>query len=123
MKNPRRRGDEYEKHVRDMLIIRPDTGWVNHSVDEQRTLYEIFKSVSGSGSTPIHKGDLKSESYLVQAKRTDKKSFTIKLEDLRKAEMEAMNIGRDVIFIIGFYSNDRVTDEWVLMPKSSVGKI
>lgn len=95
MRNPRNKGNEYEKYL---------------SQDGVRV-------VKGSGSSAEKKGDLKSETHLIQAKRTDKRSFTVKLDDLRKAEKEAMNLGRKPLFIVGFYAENKVTDEWVFMPK------
>lgn len=116
MKNPRRAGDAYEKHLEGTIthvsIWDHETkGWIT------KPMGEVFSLVSGSGSSYEKKGDLKSESYLLQAKRTDKKSFTVKLDDLRKAEREAMNLGKKPLFVVGFYAGDRVTDEWVFFPK------
>ena len=140
MRRPRRDGDRYEKHLEDSLLkvrIRPvlqdDMGVISTHIrvwDKGASTYvtkpleeESFKRVKGSGSSAEKKGDLKSENYLVQAKRTDKKSFTVKLDDLRKAEREAMNLGKKPLFIVGFYENDRVVDEWVFVPKWTLGEM
>jgi hypothetical protein len=49
----------------------------------------VAKSVKGrptiaSGQTPIDKGDVKSEQVRIECKYTDKKSYSLKAEDLRK---------------------------------------
>lgn len=113
MKNPRRAGDRYEKHL-ETPKANVDLFVYQGPLDK---FGEVFERVSGSGSSAEKKGDLKSESYLLQAKRTDKKSFMVKLDDLRKAEREAMNLGKKPLFVVGFYAGDRVTDEWVFFPK------
>ena len=98
MRSPRRDGDRYEKYIR---TTDPET-----------------QIVRGSGSSAEKKGDLKKGNrYLIQAKRTNMASFTVKLSDLVKAEKEAMNLGRVPLFYIGFYNSDRVTDEWVMIPR------
>mgnify|MGYP001582414030 CR=1 FL=1 len=124
MQNPRNRGNSYEKHLMSTIRVWDDesstyiTKPVRIFPPTRGVIFdEVFLPVRGSGSSAEKKGDLKSESYLVQAKRTDKKSFTVKLDDLRKAEKEAMNLGKKPLFMVGFYSENKVTDEWVLMPK------
>jgi len=42
------------------------------------------KQTIASGQTPIDKGDVRSESVRVECKYTDKKSFSLKAEDLKK---------------------------------------
>lgn len=126
MRKPRRDGDRYEKYLEGEFVIPShiriwdaDTGAFVQAVSASPA--EIARRVSGSGSSVEKKGDLKSENYLIQAKRTDKESFTVKLDDLRQAEREAMNLGKKPLFIVGFYENDRVVDEWVFMPKWMFG--
>jgi hypothetical protein len=47
-----------------------------------------------SGATPFLKGDVSFEDYLVEAKRTDKKSMTIQEEWLQKIFEEAVSTGK-----------------------------
>lgn len=137
MRKPRRDGDRYEKHLEGPMFTPPVPATHIIVWDDESSTYvtkplavsegeafrdllmtgESFQRVKGSGSSAEKKGDLKSESFLLQAKSTVKKSFTVKLDDLRKAEREAMNLGKKPLFVVGFYENDRVTDEWVLIPK------
>lgn len=119
MRKPRRDGDKFEKHLEGEFVVATHVRIWNPTTDTYITapITEEFRRIAGSGSSAEKKGDLKSENYLMQAKRTDKKSFTVKLDDLRKAEREAMNLGKKPLFIVGFYENDRVVDEWVFMPK------
>ena len=124
MRKPRRDGDAYEKYLEKTMAISHDRVHFERDLDEFKDYLihgESFRVVKGSGSSAEKKGDLKSENYLIQAKRTDKKSFTVKLDDLRKAEREAMNLGKKPLFIVGFYENDRVIDEWIFMPKWTFG--
>lgn len=52
----------------------------------------------GSGSGPYNRGDVKSEHYLIEYKRTDKKSITIKQGDLALHRLRALNTGRTPFF-------------------------
>lgn len=71
--------------------------------------------VSGSGSGLV-KGDVKVGKFLIQAKRTDGKSFSVKESNLNQAEREAMNQGRLPAFAIGFWKEDTVSSDWVAVP-------
>ena len=52
---------------------------------EKRVSKELgARQTIASGQTPIDKGDVRSEKVRVECKYTDKKSFSMKAEDLRK---------------------------------------
>jgi len=42
-----------------------------------------------SGAIPMHKGDVRTPTYIIEAKRTDKKQMTLKEEWLSKISKEA----------------------------------
>lgn len=87
-------GDEYEEHLAKELG---------------------GELVPGSGSAK-RKGDIRLGKFLIQAKRTNKRSFILKRADLGKAEKEAMNMGNIPAFIVGFYEEDRPVEQWVAVP-------
>lgn len=62
-KSTRRQADKQERRV-------------SRNLDARQTI--------ASGQTPIDKGDVRSERVRVECKYTDKKSFSLKAEDLRK---------------------------------------
>lgn len=55
------------------------------------------KKVSNSGATAFNKGDVTTDSFLIEAKTciSDKKSFSIKKEWLEKNKEEAFAMGKD----------------------------
>ena len=48
----------------------------------------------GSGSGWLHRNDVRSEQFLIENKRTDKKSITIKGDDLRSLRINATRLDR-----------------------------
>jgi len=66
----------------------------------------------GSGSGWRRQNDVRSEGKLHEAKRTDKKSIIIKLEDLEKVRRNALLEGTDPVFHIEI-GNRR----WVCIPE------
>lgn len=56
----------------------------------------------GSGNGWVHKNDVRTDVLSIEAKYTDKKQYTLKLDDLHTAEKIALVDGRDVIFLISF---------------------
>lgn len=57
----------------------------------------------GSGNGWVTKNDVKADDVSVEMKYTDKKSFSLKAEDLRTAEKNALlDGGREFAFIVGF---------------------
>lgn len=63
------------------------------------------KTMAASGAFWSHKGDVRSDLYLVEHKYTSKKSFTIKSEVLEKISTEAILDGRTPVF--AFHLNGR----------------
>lgn len=78
--------------------------------------------VSGSGAGWVTKNDVKTDDLSVEYKYTDKKSYSLKYEDLLKAEKNALlDSGRSFAFIVGFGklfgSNLRIEREFVVIPR------
>lgn len=74
---------------------------------EKRIAGDIGGRVTpGSGNGWVRKNDVRSSRYSVEAKYTSAKQFTLKLEDLLKAEKYAMADGRDMLFCIEMGGRD-----------------
>ncbi len=55
----------------------------------------------GSGSGWVTKNDVKNSRFSIEAKTTDKKSYSLKLDDLLKAERQAwQDSGRESAFVV-----------------------
>lgn len=68
-------------------------------LQELRTAKELGGDlVSGSGNQWHSKGDVKAKRYLVECKRTDKKSYSLKAEDLEKLRVQAHKAGKNPLF-------------------------
>lgn len=65
----------------------------------------------GSGNGIYRKNDVRTEDLSVEYKRTDKKQYTLKLEDLTKAERYALLDGRDMLFGLEIGKRD-----WIILP-------
>jgi hypothetical protein len=74
---------------------------------------EITIPLSGAGRL---KEDTKTEKYLRQKKLTTKASYSIKLEDLKKLEREALMVSRLPQFVLAFDTGGRL-EEYVLLRK------
>jgi len=90
---------------------------------EQRLAKKLKGRVTpGSGSTPVlkFKGDVVNELYVVEAKSTKDKSYSLKLEDLRKVVRYAFQQNKLPAFQIQFEDGKagNILDikEWVLIP-------
>lgn len=59
---------------------------------------------SGSGNTDGHKNDVRTERESIEFKTTRQKSWSLKLEDLRTAEKNALLEGREALMGIDFLS-------------------
>lgn len=57
---------------------------------------------AGSGNGWVRKADVRSLRYLIEAKWTAKRSFTLKLQELRTLEHQAVIEGREPAFCIEF---------------------
>ena len=68
---------------------------------EKRLALDIGgKTVSGSGSKWTAKGDAKSVKFLVEAKETEKESYSLKKQIFEKIYMEALKEGREPVMQI-----------------------
>lgn len=66
------------------------------------------RRVSGSGSGWATKNDIKNDLVSVEMKYTDKKSFSLRVADLVKAERQAlMDSGREFAFMVEFSTAGR----------------
>jgi hypothetical protein len=77
----------------------------------------------GSGSGWSTKNDVKTNDTSVEVKYTDKKSYSLKLADLLRAEKQALqDSGRGFAFLVGFGtlygSNMRIDHEYVVIPRA-----
>ena len=71
----------------------------------------------GSGNGTTHKGDVRTERALIEYKRTDADSITIKLAWLEKVRREALVIGRTQLFGFELGGRDYVVMEAVDLPE------
>lgn len=75
----------------------------------------------GSGSKDFHKGDVKSQDLLIEAKRTDKDSMSVKKSWLVKIFRESMTYGKIPALSIEFDDMpDIVPKDWVAVPASTL---
>lgn len=65
----------------------------------------------GSGNGLYFKNDVRTEDLSVEYKRTDKKQFSLKIDELLKAERQALLDNRDMLFGIDLGKRD-----WLLLP-------
>jgi hypothetical protein len=70
-----------------------------------------------SGALSGAKGDVESKKFLVDAKRTDKRSFVLSERVLAKVDKEALAYGKIPALVVRF-TNFRfgVTNEWAVIP-------
>lgn len=74
---------------------------------------------SGSGNTPWRKNDVRVDrDYLIEYKRTDNKSISIKLEDLETCRTNALLEGREPLFGIEIGGRD-----WVMVEAAEFERI
>ena len=75
---------------------------------------------SGSGNTTGHKNDVRTPEYSIEFKTTRQKSYSLKLEDLRAAQKNALLSGREVLYAIDFQEQDQgriKTHRFVVLPE------
>ena len=80
------------------------------------------RPVSGSGAGWITKNDVKTDDLSLEYKYTDKKSYSLKIADLLKAEKQALlDSGRKFAFVVGFGvirgSTMRIDREFVVISR------
>lgn len=73
------------------------------------------KQVSNSGATAFNKGDVTTDSFLIECKTcvTEKQSFSIKKEWLEKNKEEAFEMGKDYSILAFNYGPD--TDNYYVI--------
>ena len=80
---------------------------------EQQTAMELGgATVSGSGNRWHSKGDVRSASYLVECKRTDKASYRLVKETLRRHRLEALKAGKTPLMQIEIDGDKYAAMDW-----------
>ena len=74
------------------------------------------KRIAGSGSSREKKGDILLGEFLVQNKSTSSQTFSIRVGDLNKIEVEALNRGKKPALVMTQYVNNSPTCEWIAFP-------
>jgi len=69
------------------------------------------KPQPASGALPFYKEDIETETFLIQVKRTGKKQFTLKADDLKTLARNAAKVGKIPVMIVNLGGRD-----WSLMP-------
>lgn len=76
---------------------------------------------SGASSLPHKKGDVHSQTFLIECKATRKQSFRLTYRDLAKAQREAWSIGKIPAVAIHFVTEEAKSieeREWIVVPRS-----
>lgn len=82
------------------------------------------KTQKASGSMDFHKGDVKTIELLVEAKRTEKDSLSVKKEWLTKISREAMAYNKVPALSIEFENTDKlVSRDWIAVPVSFLNQL
>ena len=77
-----------------------------------------------SGALPYYKGDIKADRYLIEAKTTTKKSYTLTRALLGKIDSEAENIRKTPVLALSFESMPApIPKDWVLIPFSEFRRL
>jgi len=72
----------------------------------------------GSGNKSI-KGDIQTESLMIECKITEKEQFVVKLKDLQKLLEESMNVMKEPVFEFQFCGGQKFTNyTWSAIPQS-----
>lgn len=89
---------------------------------ESRLAQELGgKTQKGSGSKDFHKGDVKTIELLVEAKRTDKDSLSVKKEWLVKIHAESVSYNKIPALSIEFDSMPSIVPrDWVAIPAKTL---
>jgi len=93
--------------------------------DSKRQEQSIARNLNSAKRQPLSgadfraKGDVKSEQFLIEAKRTDKASLSVRADWLEKITMEALQAGRQPALSIQLtFDNRLVEKDWFLIPAS-----
>lgn len=88
----------------------------------EKHVAKVFKGkvTPGSGNKPMHKGDVKSDSFMVECKMTKNESMSLKLEWLTKISEEATCRDRIPAMHIRFETaNGNICEkDWVILPET-----
>jgi hypothetical protein len=77
------------------------------------------KRHSGSGSSPYLKSDASSDHYQIEAKQTEKKSISLKMDWLKKIYYEAVGRHKQPMLTIRFLNMPIDVDrDWIMIPKT-----
>ena len=78
---------------------------------------------AGSGNQQWAKGDIKTDTHLIECKTTEKKSMSIKAEWLAKITEEAQMEGRMPAVQISFENMQAGVDkDWIMVPMTQLDK-
>lgn len=94
------------------------------SVQQENLVAEICggRVQPGSGSSIYAKGDVKTQDYLIECKRTDKRSIGLKVDWLEKITEEARTAGKRPMMSLEF-EDTRYEQQWFLIPRSEWERI
>lgn len=82
------------------------------------------KTQKGSGSVDFNKGDVKTTELLIEAKRTDKDSLSVKKEWLEKITREAIAYNKVPALSIEFDKTERfVSKDWIAVPVAFLNEL
>ena len=77
-----------------------------------------------SGACPLNRGDVRLPELLAEAKRTDKKSISIKIDYLEKITREAVQYDSVPAVAIEFTNTPPMVDrDWVMVPSSFLAEL
>lgn len=77
-----------------------------------------------SGACPHNRGDVRMPELLTEAKRTDKKSISIKIAYLEKISLEAIQCDSVPAVAIAFLDTPPLVDrDWVMIPASFLAEL
>lgn len=122
----KKRDDDPLRELRENLYsTKPSTthGRVRLQEDQAGKLVH-GKRHAGSGAMDHLKSDASGPRYQVEAKQSEKNSFSIKVEWLKKIWLEAFMKGKVPMLHIRLFSLDhQVGQDWVMMPASEFKEI
>lgn len=84
-KTPQEKGRQYERKLAKKLGVKPQPG---------------------SGAFPLYKEDIETGTFLIQVKRTGKKQFTLKSDDLKTLVRNAVKIGKIPVMVVNLEGQD-----------------
>lgn len=84
-KSPQEKGRRYERKLAKKLGVKPQPA---------------------SGALPFYKEDIETGEFLIQVKRTGKKQFTLKSDDLKTLTRNAVKAGKIPVMIVNLEGQD-----------------